>query len=202
MTRRIAEAARQDAIFVLQLPSLPLGVAAIQLRARARARRAGDIFSLTSATPPRKLGVLLRLARGRRYVVELGTGTAWTTIALVVADPRRRVTSYDVVGRPERERYLALLSPQARGRIELIDESGVAGPRSQRPVDLLYVDSSHEREQTIAEMRAWAPVLKPGAVVVFDDYVHPDYPGVREAVEELGLSGKERRTMFVHECPS
>lgn len=202
MTRRIAGATYEDVTFALQLTSLPPRVAAVQLRARARARRLGDVFSLTSATPPRKLAVLLKLARGRRYVVELGTGTAWTTVALVVADPQRQVTSYDVVSRPEREQYLTLLSSQARDRIELIDEPGVTGPTSPRPVELLYVDSSHEREQTVAEVKAWAPVLEPGAMVVFDDYVHPDYPGVRQAIEEMGLRGEERRTMFVHECPS
>lgn len=199
MTTRIGRAARQEAIFALQLPALPPRVAAVQLRARARARRMGDVFSLGSATPPRKLDLLLGLARGRRYVVELGTGTAWTTISLVVADPQRQVTSFDVVARPERERYLALLDPQTRSRIELIDEPGARGPRSHRPVELLYVDSSHEREQTIAEVKAWESVLAPGAVVIFDDYVHPDYPGVREAVEKLGLVGDERRTMFVHQ---
>jgi predicted O-methyltransferase YrrM len=197
-SRRIARAARQDAVFALQLRLLPLRVAAVQLRARVRARRLGDAFSLTSATTPNKLGVLLRLARGRRYVVELGTGTAWATIALVVADPRREVTSFDVVVQPERLQYLALLGPDDRSRIELIDAPGATGPRSQRPVELLYVDSSHDREQTAAEFRAWAPVLDPGALVVFDDYDHPDYPGVREAIEELGLTGEQRDFLFVH----
>ena len=53
--------------------------------------------------------------------------------------------------------------------------------------------------QTVAEIRAWEPVLAPHAVIVFDDYVHPAYPGVKEAVEELGLIGQEHRTMFVHQ---
>jgi hypothetical protein len=41
-------------------------------------------------------------------------------------------------------------------------------------------------------------VLAPGAVVVFDDYLHPGYPGVREAVAELELAGEPRGTLFVH----
>jgi hypothetical protein len=35
--------------------------------------------------------VLLSAARGRRRVVELGTGTAWTAISLALADQRRGV---------------------------------------------------------------------------------------------------------------
>jgi hypothetical protein len=34
-------------------------------------------------------------------------------------------------------------------------------------------------------------------VIVFDDYDHPDYPGVREAVAELGLDGVQRAHLFV-----
>lgn len=75
---------------------------------------------------------------------------------------------------------------------------GSTGPGHQEPVDLLYIDSSHDRGQTIEEVRAWQPHLCPGAPVLFDDYTHPDYPGVREAIEDLGLEGEQRGTLFVH----
>jgi hypothetical protein len=38
-------------------------------------------------------------------------------------------------------------------------------------------------------------------VVVFHDYSHPDYPGIREAVVELGLAGSEPDGVFVWEAP-
>ena len=117
-----------DAAFAWQTRVLPRRVAILQLRARARARRAGDVFSLTSATRPADLARILRLAAGRRHVVELGTGTAWTAVALAAADPARRVTSFDPIARPERERYLALLAPDARARIDLVEAPGAAGP--------------------------------------------------------------------------
>ena len=41
------------------------------------------------------------------------------------------------------------------------------------------------------------PALAPGALVVFDDYGHPDYPGVAEAVESLGATGSVRASMFL-----
>jgi hypothetical protein len=34
--------------------------------------------------------------------------------------------------------------------------------------------------------------------VLFDDYTNPDYPGVREAIETLGLEGEGRGSLFVH----
>jgi predicted O-methyltransferase YrrM len=198
IARGIARRSLDDASFALQLRALPPRVALLQLRARARARRSGDVFSLASATRPRDLRRLLRLAAGRRYVVELGTGTAWTTIALTVADPAREVLSFDPVDRAERERYIALAPPSIRARIEFVTAPGAEGPRSARQVDLLYLDSSHARENTVAEVIAWTPVLAADALIVFDDYDSDQYPGVREAVEQLGLSGSQEGALFVH----
>jgi hypothetical protein len=62
---------------------------------------------------------------------------------------------------------------------------------------MLFIDSVHEREPTLAEFAAWRPRLDPGALVVFHDYGHPRFPGVQEAVAELGLEGDVRGGMFV-----
>jgi predicted O-methyltransferase YrrM len=180
-----------------ELRTLPPRVAWFQARARALAHRYGDRFSLTSVTRPRDLRTLLSVGEGRRHAVELGTATGWTAISLALAEPGRRVTTFDVVPRPEPARYLQLAGADARARIELVTAAGADGPRDERPVDLLYIDSSHERQATIDEVRAWRPVLAPGAVIVFDDYEHPDYPGVREAVRELDLSGRSAGALFV-----
>lgn len=190
-----------DARFAGAVALLPPRVAWFQVRARRLARRSGDLFSLTSVTRPRDLRTLLAVARGRRRVVELGTATGWTAISLALADPGRSVLTCDVVERDEPGRYLGLVSDEVRARVEIAIHAGADGPRDGAPVDLLYIDSSHEREQTIAEVRAWRPALPAGSVIVFDDYTHPDFAGVREAVAELGLAGRVRGTLFVHPVP-
>lgn len=170
-----------------------------QLRARRLAARTDDRFSLVSGTRPADLAVLLETAHGSARIVELGTATGWTAIALALDDPARRVVTYDPVERPERQKYLALVGPGVRERIDFVVAPGSDGPQQgEAPVDLLYIDSSHDREQTIAEVRAWRPHLRAGAMVLFDDYEHPEYPGVREAITELGLEGERRGTLFVH----
>jgi cephalosporin hydroxylase len=65
-------------------------------------------------------------------------------------------------------------------------------------VELLYIDSSHQREDTISEVEAWRPALGEGSLVVFDDFAHAGYPGVAEAVRYLGLVGEQRHGLFVH----
>lgn len=184
-----------------QLRALPPRVALFHARARAAAQRSGDEWSLESATRVEDLATLLQLSRGRHRVAELGTATAWTAIALALADDRRTVSSYDPIARPERERYLALVGEDVRARIRLVQAPGDRGGDPDTPIDLLYIDSSHERAATVAEVQAWRPALAAGAIVAFDDYVHPDYPGVRQAILELDLDGEVVGTLFVHRTP-
>jgi predicted O-methyltransferase YrrM len=189
---------RHELNFLIALRVLPPRVALFQWRARRLALRVGDQFSLVSATRPRDLAVLMGLARGRRYMAELGTGTAWTTISLALADRQRTVVSYDPIERSERDLYLELTKLSVRDRIALVVGSGIDVEHCHRMVDLLYIDSSHSREETVREVRAWEPFLTAGALLVFDDFTHPDYPGVREAITQLRLTGEQRGTLFVH----
>jgi len=56
---------------------------------------------------------------------------------------------------------------------------------SGKPVGLLFVDGDHTKEGARTDITTWAPHLAPGAVIAVDDYHHPDWPGVAEAVDEL-----------------
>jgi hypothetical protein len=58
-----------------------------------------------------------------------------------------------------------------------------------KPVGLLFVDGDHTKEGARADIEAWAPNLAEGAIIAVDDYHHPDWPGVAEAVDELVAEG-------------
>ncbi len=196
--RNTAQRTMEELRYAARLRVLPYRVAWFQLRARLLALRTNDQFSLVSVTRPENLARLLALATDRGLVVELGSATGWTTLSLALADPHAEVVSYDPFPHPERERYLRLVGARTLNRISFLEAPGATGPRDGRRVGLLYIDSSHSREGTIEEVNAFSPVLGPGSVVVFDDYGHADFPGVREAIEELGLSGTAHGPMFVH----
>lgn len=186
----------------LPLLRLPPRVAAFYSRARRLAAVSGDAWSLESATKPESLRELLRVARGRRVVAEIGTGTAWTTVALALADRSRRVISFDPVVRAERERYLDLAPPSARRRIELVAGPGEAGPRSpDEAIDMVFIDGSHERERTIETFRAWREALRPGGLIAFHDFGNAAYPGVGNAIADLALTGEVVRDVFVWTAP-
>lgn len=181
-----------------QVRGLPPRVARFQLRALRLARRLGDDFAWQSATRPADVKEILKLAAGRRRVAELGTATGWTAASLVLGDPLRTVVSFDPVVQEHRDEYLALLEPADRERIQLLQMPGVEGPGYlEHPVEFLFIDSTHERAGTVAEVRAWQPHLARDALIVLHDYDNPAFPGVAEAVRDLGLEGDVRGGCFV-----
>ena len=96
----------------------------------------------------------------------------------------------------------ACCGPSVRARIELVRATGLeASALDAQEVDLLFIDSSHERQETIDEWRAWRSRLAAGALVVFHDHDHPEFPGVAQAVEDLGLVGRRHAGMFIWQAP-
>lgn len=56
-------------------------------------------------------------------------------------------------------------------------------------VGLLYIDGDHTYEGVMADWQAWSPHLVGTATVVWDDYLDPRHPGVRQAVDKLAEQG-------------
>src|SRR5439155_2279247 len=106
--RTTAQDIRRRVRFALSLRVLPARVGRFAWRANRYARGIGDDFSLMSAVRPAELAELLSIARAREAVVELGTGTAWSAIALALDDGARRIISYDSFVRHERDAYLGI----------------------------------------------------------------------------------------------
>lgn len=176
---------------VRHLRGLPPRVAWFYFRAARGALRTGDEHALRAASGPQSIRKLLQVAAGRRNVVEIGTAAGWGAIALALADPSRRVTTFDPTSWPTRERYVALIPAGARRRIEFVHALGVDGAEMfSGAADLVFIDGSHDRDATIAHMVAWRPLLSPGGVVVFHDYGAAAWPGVAEAIRALGLTGE------------
>jgi predicted O-methyltransferase YrrM len=193
--------ARRLVLQASSLVRLPRPVAVFWLRALRSARAAQDTWSIDVACRPAELLVLLDALAGARRVAEIGTAAGWTTSCLALARPDREIHSWDVEAHPERERYLALLAPADRARVHLHDRPGGLGPADPPPVDAVFIDSSHEREETVATFRTWEPALAPGGLVAFHDWQDTAYPGVTEAVRELGLLGEARGHLFVWRKP-
>lgn len=53
------------------------------------------------------------------------------------------------------------------------------------PIDYLYIDADHSYEAVLADLLAWVPHMKPGALLLGDDYGNPAFPGVKQAWDEF-----------------
>lgn len=67
------------------------------------------------------------------------------------------------------------------------------------PVGLLFIDADHSAEGARRDITSWAPNLAPGAVIAVDDYGHPDWPGVAEAVDALVAEGFLEPIQILHD---
>ncbi|NBS69496.1 class I SAM-dependent methyltransferase [bacterium] len=56
--------------------------------------------------------------------------------------------------------------------------------------DVIYIDASHEYEAVLSDLKAWWPVLKPGGVMIGDDYDPNCHQGVVRAVNEFFPEGR------------
>ena len=64
-----------------------------------------------------------------------------------------------------------------------------------QPIDMLFVDGSHDYEDVLADIDAWSPLLADGGVAAFND---PYGPGVNRALRERIFAGRLALTAFQH----
>jgi cephalosporin hydroxylase len=145
---------------------------------------------------PLDLWIYQELLHELRPSVIVETGTAEGGSALFLASVcdllgHGSIVSVDIVaqpGRPAHERITYLTgsstAPEIRTRVEEL-----VGDKA--PV-LVILDSNHERDHVLEELRIYAPLVTPGSFVIVEDTnvnghpVLPDFgPGPMEAVDEF-----------------
>jgi predicted O-methyltransferase YrrM len=202
LTRRAAEwAASITSRAATATSRLPPRVARFYVSALALAVVRRDRFTLVSALPPEDLEALLALADGAKSVAEIGTGPGWSSIALALAQPDRRVVSFDIETRGAPS-YARLVPRSVHDRVRFVIADGRAGGTGAPVVDFVFIDSSHEVDETIGTFEAWRPKLSSAGTIVFHDYGNPAYPGVEQAIAQLGLEGQAHGRLFVWRAPA
>jgi cephalosporin hydroxylase len=127
-------------------------------------------------------------------IVETGTASGGSALFLAsVCDllDHGSIVTIDIVDRPERpthERITYLrgssVSAEIRARVEEL-------ARDSAPV-MVILDSNHERDHVLQELRIYSPLVTPGSYLIVEDTnvnghpVSPDFgPGPMEAVDEF-----------------
>lgn len=56
-----------------------------------------------------------------------------------------------------------------------------AAAQWREPIDYLYIDAAHDFDSVLADLAAWFPHVKPGGLLLGDDYGSDLFPGVKTA---------------------
>ena len=68
-------------------------------------------------------------------------------------------------------------------------KSAEAVPRFEpESIDAIFIDAAHDYESVKEDLLSWYPKVKPGGFIFCDDY-EPSWPGVVQAVKDVGLEG-------------
>lgn len=134
--------------------------------------------NLTDPGDMEHLARLHEAALFRPWVIELGVRTGVSTSAFLAAAERAGgyVWSVDI----ESPRVPAHWADSGLWTMTVGDDLTVPLPGGRW--DLLFIDTSHERDHTLAELERYAPLLRPGGLILAHDTAW--FPGVREALDD------------------
>lgn len=65
------------------------------------------------------------------------------------------------------------------------ESSRVAASFVDESLDFVMLDDAHDYQSVRTNLQAWIPKIKRGGTIAGHDYIHPHYPGVKQAVDEF-----------------
>lgn len=121
--------------------------------------------------------------------VELGTCGGGCSRTVAMMSPKTKVISIDVTKHENVKQMESIpnFTFLLGDSVELASKVG-----AENKVDLLFIDTVHTYERTMAEFKAWKPYMTPGGIMCFDDLHRPgmrklwdDLPGTKTGFDDL-----------------
>lgn len=122
-----------------------------------------------------------------KIVIELGVNTGESTVAILeaVAATGGKLYSVDIIPRPATEAMLKSYGLTGPWEFTVANDlEYIKTWPKDRMADLIFIDTSHEYEQTRKEIEVYEPILRPGGIMVFHDTVS-FYDGVQKPINEF-----------------
>lgn len=163
---------------------------------------------MTTTKPSARAVTLAKLAteRGWTYGAELGVYEGATTDHLLSKCPALHMVGVDVwqpiEGGPKdkntghspkaadviaaaRAKAYRVRERHGHGRFAIFEIRTTAAANLFAPgyFDFVFVDASHVTADVVADIRAWAPLVKPGGMILGHD---ADWPAIQAALREVG----------------
>lgn len=138
----------------------------------------------------------------RLTVVDLGAGSGTTALSVLDEDESAEIITVDIDPEAVEWARKAVRNcyPEAQWSGVTADAADAALLHATffgTTIDLLLHDAGHGRDDVDRDLRAWLPIMEPGARLWVHDYGdppaawgQPSSPGVREAVDQLVAEGR------------
>ena len=143
----------------------------------------------------------LRDVNGSVRMAELGVFTAMTSNFLVDLFPQLHLTLVDVHPYPQ----ILDLVQREPDRVKFCHgtTTAMALQVPDNSLDLIFIDAQHTYKNVSEDIQTWAPKLKDTGILGGHDLYDRVYPGVRRAVEEIGVpyEAGPGHTWWFTECP-
>jgi predicted O-methyltransferase YrrM len=142
---------------------------------------------------PAELAMLMELATGKN-VLEVGAyrglsawGMAHTAKSVLSIDTfRARTNGQDQMSElTTLDAYKSAVARFANVLPPVVASSARAAETVPGPFDFIFIDAMHRYGDVRDDIQRWWPKLKPGGVMGFHDFLHADFPGVSQAVNEI-----------------
>ena len=132
--------------------------------------------------------ILAQLAmdgKGVPLFVNVGAGHGTSSLAMAEACPEAEIYSIDSnTGflKYERDTFkmAGIKTPH-----QIHSNSHDPGLEFEHEADLIFIDADHREEEVRADILKWIKYICNDGIMVFHDYDHANYPGVKTAVDEL-----------------
>jgi len=76
---------------------------------------------------------------------------------------------------------------QFEKRSQLIRKTSIDASQDfpDNSLDFVYIDGDHSYKAVSTDLQAWWPKIRPGGILIGDDYNHKSHPGTKKAVDEF-----------------
>ena len=104
-----------------------------------------------------------------------------------VDDWRAGYLGWDEAKRKDNKRKALSVQRRHSGRVKFLVMDSVSASKrfEDGSLDLVFIDADHSYKGVKSDLEAWGPKVRPGGVLAGHDYEQPDFPGVKQAVDEF-----------------
>lgn len=115
-------------------------------------------------------------------VINIGAGTGTSTLAFLESSPNAYIFEIDPKDRPLAVKHRADYANQHRVAVIKGKSQGI-GKNWPFLTDVIFVDGLHTNQAVREDCEVWLPTIKPGGIVFFHDYNHPNLPQLPSVVQ-------------------